>query len=106
MTVESLSDLAVYLADFGKVVTYTRASGAPVTMQGIYDAPGGVSSGWQDSPGIVENMPRIVVRTTDLPHDAAEGDAVSIAGVATPYQVRAVVPDGTGVTRLDLTSTA
>ncbi len=106
MTVESSDDQAVFLADFGRVVTYTKTGGSPVTLQGLYDVPASTGPAFNEAPGFILAHPQIVVRTIDVPTDAGEGDAVAVAGVATRYQVRALIADGTGMTRIELESTS
>jgi hypothetical protein len=106
VTVDPLADLAVFFADLGRVVTYTKAGSSPVTLQGHYDAPAGIGAQFNEAPGIVQTRPQIVVRTSDVPAGADEGDAVEVAGVPTRYRVTTLFPDGTGLTRIELESTS
>lgn len=100
MAVESATDRAVFvdIDDFGTAATYTPSGGSAATVNGIFDnefievdAGGGV--------GVALNQPRFHCRTADV-SSAAEGDAITISGVA--YTVRIVQDDGTGMTVLIL----
>lgn len=100
MAVESATDRAVFVDvdDFGTAATYTPSGGSAATVNGIFDnefievdAGGGV--------GVALNQPRFHCRTADV-SSAAEGDAITIGGVA--HTVRIVQDDGTGMTVLIL----
>lgn len=104
MSIESATDRAAFLADDGKVATYTLAAGGVSTLTGLYDAPTGDELGFSHAPAMLERRVQLVVRSADLPSGAAQGDAVSIAGVSGSFTVAALYPDGTGMTRLDLAS--
>jgi hypothetical protein len=107
VTVETSDDLAVFLADdFGRVVTYTKIGAAPVTLQGLFDSPTVEGVPWEQTPAMLQSVPRVAVRSADLPPDADEGDAVSVAGISTPWRVRSLLPDGTGLTLIHLEATA
>ena len=72
-------------------VSATLASGAVVN--GILSAPTGAQI------GIISTAPELVAHTSDLA-TVANGQTITINSVA--YTVRAIEPDGTGITRLTL----
>lgn len=102
MTVETLADLAVYLADFGVAVTYTQGANPPVQFKAIFDEPTVDSHSFHDAPAVIQSLPALMARTADLPAGAAKGDAVAVAGNAGAWIVRGIYPDGTGIARVDL----
>ena len=72
-------------------VAATLASGAVVS--GILSKPSGAQM------GIMSTSPELVAQTADLT-SVANGQTITINAVA--YTVRAIEPDGTGITRLTL----
>ena len=100
MTVETDIERSIFFGadDFGTAAVYTPTGGSAVTVTGIFDnaheevdAGGGV-------PFSVRT-PRFHTRTADVA-DAEEGDTLEIDGVI--YTIRVVMPDGTGLTMLQL----
>jgi hypothetical protein len=100
MAVETDLERAVFFEvdDFGTTAIYTPDGGESVTIQGIFDnnheevdAGGGV-------PFSIRG-PQYHARTADVPQ-ADEGDTLEIGGIV--YTVRVVMPDGTGLTMLQL----
>jgi hypothetical protein len=100
MAVETDLERAVFFEanDFGVSAIYTPAGGDPVTIEGIFDdrheevdAGGGV-------PFSITS-PQFHTRTADVP-GALEGDTLEIGGIV--YTIRVVMPDGTGLTMLQL----
>lgn len=102
MAVESASDRAAMLADFGVSITYTLAGGGVSTIVGIYDSPADDFSGFPNAPGMIRQAPRFACRAADLPGAAAQGDSVAVAGVATAYRVTEILRDGTGFAQVNL----
>lgn len=101
MTIETAADRAAMLADFGVSVTYTKAGGSPVSIVGIFDAPFvGVIFDQADAADVV---PRLRVRSADMPNGAAIADAVTVEAIE--FSVKQIRPDGTGFTILDLAKT-
>lgn len=100
MAVETDIERAVFFDadDFGTAATFTPVGGQGVTVRGIFDngheevdAGGGV-------PFSVTS-PQFHARTVDV-STASEGDTLEIDGVV--YVIRVVMPDGTGLTMLQL----
>lgn len=100
MPVETDIERAVFINadDFALTATYTPVGGEGVSISGIFDdgheevdAGGGV-------PFSV-TAPQFHTRTADV-SGAAEGDTLAIDGVT--YTIRVVMPDGTGMTMLQL----
>lgn len=100
MAVESDADRRAYLADFGVQVTWTH-DGAPATLTAIFDRPSLVVDGLSET-GLIDRAATILCIEVDLPAGAAEGDAVTVAGVAQGYVCQAVRPDGQGFAAVDL----
>lgn len=98
MAVETAADRLALLADFGECVKYTFASGKVKSVKVIFD-----NSYYQQEAGgtvgFAVRDPRIVGRTCDLT-GAAEGDSVVIGDDT--YTTRIVMPDGTGMTEIQL----
>ena len=95
--IETAADRLLMLSDFGVDADYTH-DGDTSTIKGILDkeyqsvdAGGGVAFAME--------QPRFHVRTSDAPN-AVDGDTIVIGGVN--YIIRIVMPDGTGMTELQL----
>lgn len=91
------SDVLISLSDFGQKVTHTK-NGVNTVITAIFDneydavdVGGGVP--------FAMSQPRLTFRTADLPN-LENGDQVTIGGV--DYHVVIIMPDGTGVTLVDL----
>jgi hypothetical protein len=86
------------LGGHGVMATYTQA-GASHTITGIFDRdyfavdPGG-------RVPMTSSQPRFTCSSAALPSGAGNGDTLTVGG--SPYIVRVVEPDGTGVTTLVL----
>lgn len=100
MAVETDLERAIFILadDFGITATYTPSGGSSSQISGIFDdgheevdAGGGV-------PFSV-TAPQFHTKTSDV-SGAAEGDTLAIDGVV--YTIRVVMPDGTGMTMLQL----
>lgn len=100
MPVETDLERAVFFEadDFGTTAIYTPDGGQSATIEGIFDnnheevdAGGGV-------PFSIRG-PQFHTRTSNVP-SADEGDTLEIGGIV--YIVRVVMPDGTGLTMLQL----
>lgn len=101
MAVESAGDRRAFLADFGVTVTYTRVAGGVSTVLGIFDTPTDDIYG-SNAAGMIRQLPRVVVASTDVPAGAAAGDTVAVAGDSRSFRVVGIYPDGTGFSRIDL----
>lgn len=94
---DTTTDIEFLLNDFGVTVTYTKGGDSKdiiAIFDNTYEAidiGGGVP--------FAMAQPRLYTRTSDLPL-AADGDIITIQGV--DYIVRVVMPDGTGVTELQV----
>jgi hypothetical protein len=97
MPVETADDRAILLNDFGVDATYTH-NGDSSEIKGILDNEfeeveiGG-------SVPFAMQRPRFHCRTNDV-IDAVNGDTLVIGGIT--YYVRVVMPDGTGMTEIQL----
>lgn len=91
------ADIIFMLNDFGVTVTYTKggeSSDITVIFDNTYEAidvGGGVP--------FAMAQPRFYARTSDLPL-AQDGDIITLDAVN--YIIRLVMPDGTGVTELQV----
>jgi hypothetical protein len=99
-------NLLTFFADFGEDGTL-----AGTGVRGIFDAPNADMPG--DGVGMANNEPSFLMRSADVPSAAytttadvqlvlTAGAAVRGAGFPATYNVVAVQPDGTGLTRLIL----
>lgn len=98
MAVETAVDRLALLADFGECVKWTFASGKVKSVKAIFDN----SYYQQESGGTVGfavRDPRIVCRACDIV-GADEGDTIAIG--EDTYTVRIVMPDGTGMSEVQL----
>lgn len=98
MAVETASDRASLLADFGVSCVWTPAVGSPIPITGIFDYEyQQVEAG--GTQGFAMRAAKLLVRTADIP-GVKDGTAISVEGVN--HVVRIVMPDGTGMTELFL----
>ena len=103
MPAESAADRAGYFDtdEFGVAATYTVAGGSGATLNGILIEESDRAFG--ERVAIVE-APLFRARTADIPTGAAggerSGDQLTIGTRA--FYVRAIDPDGTGLTELTL----
>lgn len=103
MPVESAADRAAFVNadEFGTSAVYRPADADAVTLNGVFDEP---TEQRFDGPGINVGVPTFLVRTADLPEEAAPGDhtADRITIGARTFAPREQAPDGTGMTLLTL----
>ena len=95
------ADLAsefLIVGDFAEDVIYTVFGGSPVTIQVMYDAESQEVD--PETGDIRSSNPLVTVATKDAPL-ASNRDTVSISGVV--FNVREVMPDGSGLTQIILT---
>lgn len=102
MAVETDSDRASFFdeEEWGAVASYTKAGGVAQDITGFFEA---AHASVDFGGGVASNgtSPFFLCRTIDLPAGASEGDSVSVGGVG--YRAKEFRPDGTGMTRIDLT---
>ena len=102
MTVETLADRRVMIRDFGIDVAYTPVSGGRASFKGIFDNEHALEDiGGSVAFSVVQ--PRLTCVTADVA-DVVEGDVISfpVDNVTVEYVVRVAMPDGTGITELQL----
>jgi len=102
MSIETLDDRKVLLADFGVACTGSPTGGGSVSFKAIYDAQHAL----EEAGGFVAfslDQPRLTCVTSEV-STLAEGDTVTVPvdSVNTNYTIRVVMPDGTGITELAL----
>jgi len=103
MTVESASDRASMLADFGQSVTFSPGATFPnrndetAVITGIFD--NGFVEVIGDEANSYATRPTLVCRTADV-LNAARNSMVEFSDLV--YKVAQVQPDGTGITELIL----
>jgi len=97
MPVESANDRLIMLNDFGVDAAYTHA-GNTVTIKGILDNEFEEVELGGSVPFALQK-PRFHCRTSDV-SDAINGDSLVIEGIT--YYIRVVMPDGTGMTEIQL----
>ena len=97
MPVETADDRLILLNDFGFDVTYTH-NGQSSAIKGILDNEFEEVELGGSVPFAVQK-PRLHCRTSDV-SDAVNGDTMEIKGIT--YYVRVVMPDGTGMTEIQL----
>lgn len=102
MAVETDVFRTTMLADFGQTVTLTPISGSQSTFTAIFDA----QHMFEEVGGSVAfsvQQPRLTCRASDV-SAVVEGDSVAltVSGSNKTYKIRAVMPDGTGITELQL----
>lgn len=97
MPVETADDRLILLNDFGFDVTYTH-NGQSSAIKGILDNEFEEVELGGSVPFAVQK-PRLHCRTIDV-SDAVNGDTMQIEGIT--YYIRVVMPDGTGMTEIQL----
>lgn len=101
--VEDDDDRAAFLDpdEFGTEARYTPAGGDAVDMNVILDEASRSVQGVGEVPSILP-FSRAACRTADLPATATEGDRLEIVASGRSFLVKAIVPDSTGMARLEL----
>lgn len=101
MAVESATDRATFLADFGEAATYRLArNGGDSAVTGIFGEAAATAFG---QPGVSTTRPEFLMRADDLPATARGGedaDRLTVAGRL--FSVMEILRDGTGMARLVL----
>lgn len=87
--------------DFGVAARYTRAGAAAVDLNVILDEPAREQTGMGEVAHVVA-FPKATCRTGALPAGATEGDRLEIVDTGRVLLVKAIVPDSTGMARLEL----
>jgi hypothetical protein len=95
--IETAEDRLVMLSDFGVTATYTHEGNAS-EIKGIFDNEYEAVDVGGSVPFAME-QPRFYCRTSDVPN-VIDGDTLQINSVT--YIVRVIMPDGTGITELQL----
>ena len=103
MAVESAADRAVFVDpdDFGEAITWTV--GATPSTLNVLAAAGTLQLEGIENPGVLDSRAAFVCREADVPAGAGHGDAVTFRTVA--HTVKAIEPDGTGMTLVRLERT-
>jgi len=102
MPVETLGDRRTMIRDFGVEVSYVPVSGGRATFKGIFDNEHSLEDiGGSVAFSVVQ--PRLTCVTADV-SDVVEGDVlkVPVDGSIVQYVIRVAMPDGTGITELQL----
>ena len=92
------ADRAAQRALGGVPVIYRPASGAPVTVPGIFDAQYVLVEGPTDAGteiGVESRVPAVFLRLSDLPVDPLQDEPILTIG-GNDYRVRKRIPDGIG----------
>lgn len=87
------ADVAVR-ACLGSTVVYAPATGAPVSVAGVFDR----SYLWLGAgePGVSTSTPAVFLRLSELPEDPSIAPPASITVGGVAYVPRAIEPDGLG----------
>jgi|DEB0MinimDraft_10_1074344.scaffolds.fasta_scaffold204171_1 hypothetical protein len=102
MPVETLDDRRTMIEDFGVEVSYVPLSGDSATFKGIFDNEHSLEDvGGSVAFSVVQ--PRLTCVTADV-SAVVEGDVlrVPVDGSEIEYVIRVAMPDGTGITELQL----
>ena len=104
MAIESAADRLAFLDtnDFAVTASWTVGV-ATATVPCIHERPAALGSAMANI-GFPQANPTLVCRAADLPSGYAQGNAVTVDGYA--YKVLDVLPDGTGMARVDLERSA
>jgi hypothetical protein len=86
-------ETSINAACIGALANVTATLASAVTISAILSKPSG------GQMGIMSTSPELVAKTSDLA-TVANGQTITINAVA--YTVRAIEPDGTGMTRITL----
>lgn len=81
---------------FGETVTYTPQTGAPLTINGIYDDAYIEVTAAGDGSAITSTFPVLGVLLSDLPAPPLQGDQYSVARTGETLVVKEVRPDSHG----------
>ena len=103
MAVETDTQRAIYFDtdDFGTSATFTDVSAGPSsTVKGMFDKDSQEIVGMSDV-GIMEDVPTFHCVTTDV-SSAIFDDTLVID--STTYKIKKIEPDGTGMTKLTLST--
>lgn len=94
MAVESDADRAQFLSadEFGEALYWPTGAAQPI--YGMADT-GTVRLEGDGTPGILARHASLMIRASDVPSGAGEGDDVTFRAVA--HTVRSIEPDGTGM---------
>lgn len=96
MTVETAADRASLLTDFGVEVTWQVGVATPATLTAIFDS-GTVRQEFADTVSALNRRATIICREADLPSGAGgTSDQITVDG--NDYTLKALEPDGTGMT--------
>jgi len=101
MPVEDDDDRRGLLADFGEEVTLRPSESPSDTITAVWDAVSAIDALAPGDADVQRAPPSFIARTSDL-GTLAQGDAVRRDGTGDAYTVAAVLPDGTGFSRVDL----
>ena len=98
MTVETDTERAILLKDFGILSAYTADGEDPINITVIFDEPYiGLDANGQVS--VESQTPTVLCRASDV-SNATHAASIVISGIT--YNVVGVQPDGTGFTMLAL----
>ena len=101
MPVETADDRLLMLADFGVSCTVTHQAGGTSVFTAIFDS----EHQFEDAGGSVAfsiSQPMITGRSADMA-SVVYGDSIVVTGEGN-FVIRAIMPDGTGITELRLES--
>ncbi len=103
MAIEDDDDRAAFFDtdDFGQSVTWTRASVAQPAFAAIF-SHAAMPFELGESAATIDRVAQLLCRESDLPAGAAEGDPVAIAGQASSFTCRSILPTGDGMARVTL----
>lgn len=106
MPVETDADRLAFLDDdeYGVVARWTSAGGS-VDLPAIFDADYQLLTVPLLDGGAEGSGPQILLRSSDVPADAAHEDAITLhpgTAKAATYRVVEIKPDGTGMTTVRL----
>lgn len=91
---------ATFVQHLGETVDY-RHGPATISLQGFVEMPSMMAGGLgEDAPDSIETQISVSFAAADLPVGFASGDTVALRGRS--YAVKAVLPDGRGMVRLQL----
>lgn len=99
MPVETAADRAVFVADFGEPVVWTRAGVPQPAFLAIFDRPT-VSIEFEGAAGTFNRVATLSCPEVSLPAGVTENDPVAVGGEA--FRCAAIRPDGTGWCVVDL----
>jgi len=103
MAIETDTQRAIYFDtdEFGTSATFTdESAGTSSTVKGIFDKDSQEIVGMSDV-GIMEDVPTFHCVTTDV-SSAVFDDTLVIS--STTYKIKKIEPDGTGMTKLTLST--